>query len=103
MAEPVEYFATIDEIGVDFELDGVKTTIELEKTVLSCRGTWALVMFVAAIRDRDGSYKTKVMFHRYRKIGGGWRKSSSVNMPPDQLMRAARSTAQYLADMDAAI
>lgn len=90
MAEPREYFETIDEISVDYMDDfGHMATRQTDKIVLGQHGSWALVMFVAQVRGKAGSYKPRIMFHRYRKIGGGWRKSTSVNMDPGHLTRAA--------------
>ena len=90
MAEPLEFFDSLDEISVDFQdASGHLATRQTDKIVLGQRGTYALVMFVAQVRSRGGKYRPRVMIHRYRKIGGGWRKAASVNMDPAQLARAA--------------
>ncbi len=98
MAEPCEFFESLDETTVAFERVGVPTCVERGKHVIFNRGTWALVMFYAHVRGKGGTMRPRVMFHRYRKIGGGWRKFAALNMDPGQLIKAARIAARYLAE-----
>ena len=97
MSEPVEFFESLDEISVDFERHGVPTCVEVGRNVISKVGSWALLMFFVHTRSKGNRMRPRVMLHRYRLIGGGWRKSGSLNIEPDHLIKAAELVSRYLA------
>lgn len=88
MAEAREVFPTIDAIHVDYHLDEKHLTRQIDKIVLGQRGAWALIMFLVETLVGH-EYRPKVMIHRYRKQGGGWRKTAAVKMDPKHLLAAA--------------
>lgn len=87
MSEPKEYFSSLDQINVDFERHGVVTRRQLAKFTLQNYPSWAVLMFVFEVRISD-EYKPRVSIQRYRKIGGGWRKHSSINLDISSIISA---------------
>ena len=78
--------ATIDELTIRYEEDGVEVVKEIDKAVLS-KGAWATVVFRYQEWDRaKGLYgPDKYTIRRYKKSGGDYRQQSKFTISsPDQ-------------------
>lgn len=89
MGEPRFAWDSLDEISVDFEdHSGHPVCRQLGRVVLERAPSYALVMFLFEKR-RGQEWVRRVALHRYRKLGGGWRKHSAVAMAPGSVELAA--------------
>ena len=72
---------TPDDISIDFEEGGIKTTREIDKVILS-KGAWTTIMF----RYRNWDFKTeaygedKYTIRRYQKRNGEYIPRSKFNI-----------------------
>ena len=78
--------ATVDELTIAYEEDGIEVVKELDKAVLS-KGAWATVVF--RYQEWDRAKETygveKYTIRRYRKTGGDYRQQSKFTVSsPDQ-------------------
>jgi len=83
---------TVDELTVTYVDDGVETTRELDKVVLS-KGSWATVLFRYQDWDRaKNDYgPEKYSIRRYQKRNGEYRQQSKFNI-------SSRAQAQALVE-----
>lgn len=83
MAEKVE------ELTVTYVEDGVETTKELDKVILS-KGSWATVLFRYQDWDRAKNHygPEKYTIRRYQKRGGEYRQQSKFNISSAAQARA---------------
>lgn len=78
--------ATVEELTVNYEEDGITVVKELDKAVLS-KGAWATVVF--RYQEWDRAKETygpeKYTIRRYKKTGGDYRQQSKFTISsPDQ-------------------
>ena len=78
--------ATVDELTIRYEEDGVEVVKEIDKAVLS-KGAWATVVF--RYQEWDRAKETygadKYTIRRYKKSGGDYRQQSKFTISsPDQ-------------------
>ncbi len=78
--------ATVDELTIHYEEDGVVIVKEIDKAVLS-KGAWATVVF--RYQEWDRAKETygpdKYTIRRYKKSGGDYRQQSKFTISsPDQ-------------------
>lgn len=78
--------ATVDELTIQYEEDGVVVVKEIDKSVLS-KGAWATVVF--RYQEWDRAKETygpdKYTIRRYKKSGGDYRQQSKFTISsPDQ-------------------
>lgn len=78
--------ATVDELTIAYEENGVELVKELDKAVLS-KGAWATVVF--RYQEWDKAKEThgpeKYTIRRYKKSGGDYRQQSKFTISsPDQ-------------------
>lgn len=71
----------VDDLTVQYEDDGVVTTRELDKVILS-KGTWATILFRYQDWDRQkNAYgPDKFSIRRYQKRDGEYRQQSKFNI-----------------------
>ncbi|MBU1240491.1 hypothetical protein KKF84_09620 [Myxococcota bacterium] len=84
--------ATIDELTVNYEEEGVLVRKEITKEVLS-KGAWSTIMFKYQDFDQkiEDYGEAKAMVVRFRKIKGEYRKQSSFNISsPKQALAMAK-------------
>lgn len=83
---------TIDELTVEYTEDGIVTTKELDKVVLS-KGAWSTILFRYQDWDRKKEEygPEKYTIRRYRKQNGEYRQQSKFNI-------SSRDQAQQLVD-----
>ena len=78
-------FATIDDITVNWEDDGILKVKELDKEVLS-KGAWTTILFL--YQDWNPSEEAygpeKVTIRRYRKIRGTYQQQSKFNISSEK-------------------
>ncbi|MBM3132442.1 MAG: hypothetical protein FJZ95_05350 [Chloroflexi bacterium] len=71
----------VDDLTIEYEEDGIVTTKELDKVILS-RGTWATILF--RYQDWDREKQTygpdKFSIRRYQKREGEYRQQSKFNI-----------------------
>jgi oligoribonuclease NrnB/cAMP/cGMP phosphodiesterase (DHH superfamily) len=83
---------TLNEITVNYDMEGEQVIEELDKIVLQ-KGVWAVLLF----RYREKNKKTrefgppKVTLRRYQKFRGEYRKRDTVNL--------SKNSAQALVDI----
>ncbi|WPL19069.1 hypothetical protein Thiowin_04173 [Thiorhodovibrio winogradskyi] len=72
---------TVDELTVTYVEDGIETTKELDKVILS-KGSWATLLFRYQDWDKaKGEYgPEKYTIRRYQKRGGEYRQQSKFNI-----------------------
>ncbi len=78
--------ATIEDITINYEEDGVLVVKELDKVVLS-KGAWTTIMFrYQQWEDKKEDYSAdRYTIRRYRKMNGEYRQQSKFNISsPDQ-------------------
>lgn len=78
--------ATVDELTITYEADGVALVKELDKAVLS-KGAWATVVFRYQEWDRakEAYGPDKYTIRRYKKSDGDYRQQSKFTISsPDQ-------------------
>lgn len=72
---------TVDELSVEYMEDGIATTKELDKVVLS-KGAWATIIY--RYQDWDRSKQEygpdKFTIRRYQKRGGVYQQKSKFNI-----------------------
>ena len=78
--------ATVDELTIKYEEDGVEVVKEIDKAVLT-KGAWATVVF--RYQEWDRAKETygpeKYTIRRYQKSGGDYRQKSKFTISsPDQ-------------------
>lgn len=81
MAEAREIYDNLEEITLGYldMLRGRATIVEMDKRIIKCERSWAIIAFYT-IREERGKNNPKVSLRRYRKIGGGWRLHTEINM-----------------------
>ena len=78
--------ATVDELTVQYEEDGLVVVKEIDKAVLT-KGAWATVVFRYQEWDRAKEIYSpeKYTIRRYKKSGGDYRQQSKFTISsPDQ-------------------
>ena len=78
--------ATVEELTVTYEEDGIQIVKEIDKAVLS-KGAWATVVFRYQEWDRAKEVygPDKYTIRRYKKSGGDYRQQSKFTISsPDQ-------------------
>lgn len=72
---------TIDEITIDYEEDGIKTTKQLDKAVLT-KGAWTTILFRYQDWDRakEAYGPDKYTIRRYQKRSGYYQQKSKFNI-----------------------
>lgn len=77
--------ATIEEITINFEEDGVLVVKELEKEVLS-KGAWSTILFkYQQIDKKTNEYAPpQYTIRRYRKVKGEYMPQSKFNISSDE-------------------
>jgi len=72
---------TIDELTIDYEEDGVLTTKQLDKVILS-KGAWSTILYRYQDWDRNkGEYgPEKYTIRRYQKRHGEYQQKSKFNI-----------------------
>lgn len=92
--------ATVEELTVEYSENGVVTTKELDKEVLS-KGSWTTLLF----RYQDWDPKTqeygpdKYTIRRYQKRGGEYMQKSKFNISSrDQAEKIIGTLQKWLAD-----
>ncbi len=78
--------ATVDELTIQYEEDGVIVVKEIDKAVLT-KGAWATVVFRYQEWDRAKEIygPDKYTIRRYKKSGGDYRQQSKFTISsPDQ-------------------
>ncbi len=73
--------ATIEELTITYEQDGVVTTKELDKVILS-KGTWTTIIFKYQDWDRkkEAYGPDKYSIRRYQKRDGEYRQQSKFSI-----------------------
>jgi len=73
--------ATIEELTVNYEEDGIEVVKELDKAVLT-KGTWATVVFRYQQWEpaKEAYSEDKYTVRRYRKLKGEYRAQSKFNI-----------------------
>ena len=73
--------ATVDEITMNYEEEGVQLCKEVDKEILT-KGSWATVMFKYQDLDKaTNSFKaTKISIRRYQKQNGEYKQKSKFNI-----------------------
>jgi hypothetical protein len=77
---------TIDELTISYTEDGIETTKELDKKVLS-KGAWSTIIYRYQDWDRakEEYGKEKYTIRRYQKRNGQYQQKSKFNISsPDQ-------------------
>ena len=82
----------VDDLTVSYTEDGIETTKELDKVILS-KGSWTTILFRYQEWDRaKGEYgPDKYSIRRYQKRNGEYRQQSKFNI-------SSRAQAQSLVD-----
>lgn len=82
----------VDDLTVSYTEDGIETTKELDKVILS-KGSWTTILFRYQEWDRaKGDYgPDKYSIRRYQKRNGEYRQQSKFNI-------SSRAQAQSLVD-----
>ena len=81
--------ATVDEVTINYEEDGIVVVKELEKVVLS-KGAWATILFRYQQWDaKKNEYSPdQYSIRRYRKVNGEYSPQSKFNISsPDQAQK----------------
>lgn len=80
---------TIDELTVEYTEDGVVTTKELDKVVLS-KGAWSTILFRYQDWDRakEEYGPEKYTIRRYQKRNGEYRQQSKFNISSREQARS---------------
>ncbi len=73
--------ATVEEITMNYEEEGVQLVKELAKEVLT-KGSWTTIMFKYQDLDKaSGTFKTtKISIRRYQKQNGEYKQKSKFNI-----------------------
>lgn len=80
---------TIDELTISYTEDGVETTKELDKVVLS-KGAWSTILYRYQDWDRakEEYGKEKYTIRRYQKRNGEYQQKSKFNISSSDQARA---------------
>jgi hypothetical protein len=80
---------TIDELTISYTEDGVETTKELDKVVLS-KGAWSTILYRYQDWDRakEEYGKDKYTIRRYQKRNGEYQQKSKFNISSADQARA---------------
>lgn len=81
--------ATVDEVTINYEEDGIVVVKELEKVILS-KGAWATILFRYQQWDaKKNEYSPdRYSIRRYRKVNGEYSPQSKFNISsPDQAQK----------------
>jgi hypothetical protein len=80
---------TIDELTISYTEDGVETTKELDKVVLS-KGAWSTILYRYQDWDRakEEYGKDKYTIRRYQKRNGEYQQKSKFNISSSDQARA---------------
>jgi hypothetical protein len=80
--------ATIEEITINFEEDGVQVVKEMEKEVLS-KGAWSTILFKYQQFDKKTNEYAAPQYtiRRYRKVKGEYMPQSKFNISSDEQAR----------------
>ena len=93
MAEPPYAWDSLDQITVDFfdpKAPHRQLCRQLSRTVVERGNAWAVLLFVfERVQGQGQKWRRRVALHRYRRIGGGWRRHSAITMAPETLKLAA--------------
>lgn len=90
--------ATIDELTIDYEEDGILVCKELDKSVLS-KGAWSTIIFRYQQWDkRKEDYgPERYTIRRYRKLGGEYKPQGKFNISsPDQARKIVETLQGWL-------
>lgn len=73
--------ATIEELTINYEEDGIEVVKELDKAVLT-KGTWATLVFRYQQWEaaKEAYSEDKYTVRRYRKLNGEYRQQSKFNI-----------------------
>ena len=92
--------ATIEELTVNYEEDGVQVTRETGKEILS-KGAWTTILFRYQTLDKATGEFGKDMYtiRRYQKRQGEYQVKSKFNISsPEQAKKIVDTLAQWLAE-----
>jgi hypothetical protein len=91
---------TIDELTVEYTEDGIVTTKELDKVVLT-KGAWSTILFRYQDWDRKKEEygPEKYTIRRYQKRGGEYRQQSKFNISSkDQAKQLIEALQSWIKD-----
>ncbi len=91
--------ATVEELTIKYEEDGIEVVKELDKAVLS-KGAWATVVFRYQEWDKAKSVygPDKYTIRRYKKTGGDFRQQSKFTISsPDQAKKLIEVLQSWMA------
>jgi hypothetical protein len=79
--QEIEMASTIDELTINYEEDGILTTKELDKEILS-KGAWSTIIFRYQDWDRrkEEYGPDKYTIRRYQKRNGEYQQKSKFNI-----------------------
>ncbi|MBT4513070.1 MAG: hypothetical protein HOC20_12795 [Chloroflexi bacterium] len=92
--------ATIEELTITYEQDGVVTTKELDKVILS-KGTWTTIIFKYQDWDRkkEAYGPDKYSIRRYQKRDGEYRQQSKFSISSqDQAKKIIEALQSWIQD-----
>ena len=92
--------ATVDELTVTYEENGIETVKELDKQILT-RGAWSTIIFRYQDWDRQKEQygPDKYTIRRYQKRNGEYQQKSKFNISsPDQARQLIDALNKWLAD-----
>jgi len=92
--------ATVEELTIQYEEDGVEVVKEIDKAVLS-KGAWATVVFRYQEWDRakEAYGAEKYTIRRYKKSGGDYRQQSKFTISsPDQARKLIEVLEGWMAE-----
>ncbi len=92
--------ATIEELTVNYEEDGIEVVKELDKAVLS-KGAWATVVYRYQQweKAKDAYSDDKYVIRRYQKVDGMYRVKSKFNISSkDQATKLVEILSGWLQD-----
>lgn len=92
--------ATIEELTVNYEEDGVQVTRETGKEILS-KGAWTTILFRYQTLDKATGEFGKDMYtiRRYQKRQGEYQVKSKFNISsPEQAKKIVDTLAQWIAE-----
>ena len=88
MPEGETMAATIEDISINYEEDGVQVVKELDKEVLS-KGAWSTIVFKYQQLDKKTNDfgPAQYTIRRYRKVKGEYMPQSKFNISSDEQAR----------------
>ena len=93
-------FASVDDITIAYEEEGVEVIKEIDKVVLS-KGAWSTILFRFQqwTPAKNAYSEDKYSIRRYRKTGGEYRQQSKFNISsPDQAAQIADTLKSWLSE-----